>query len=142
MTASLFGLHAGSLTVVEVNEVLQLFLRAENHPGIVAVGALLRLEEDQRIEGVLGLACHLLASIDPLEDPSEAKEEFAQQGSARLVRAAALRSMHRWEKHLCLEPSAGKVESCRVSKYLAAILRTIEDFYGEPGYLSRREHGA
>lgn len=139
MTVGIFGLQTGVLTVDDVEEVVKALLHRTNHPGIVAIGALMQMAAEKRKDECLALAVYLLSTTDPLEAPNEdvTAHQFSPI-SLRLVRACSPRSMRRWAEHMLLSPENGKVESARVSGYLVSILVTIEDFFGERGLLLLR----
>lgn len=133
--SGILGLQSGKLVHADLKEVARALLVRENHPNFAAVGALSDASEQQRADDCSALAIFLLSMMDPLEEP---EGEF-KQASQRFVSGCALRAMWRWEKHLELLPSYGKVTSARVSPYLAAILLAAEDLCSLPGWLVKRD---
>lgn len=133
--SGILGLQSGKLDHADLQEVATALLNRENHPNFSAVGVLSEAPESQREEDCTALAIFLLSMMDPEEEP---EGEF-RQASFRFVTSCSPRSMWRWEKHLELSSSDGRVDAVRVSPYLAACLMAAEDLCSLSGWLVRRD---
>jgi hypothetical protein len=143
MTSAFLDLK-GALSVEDIDEIANVLLVRDNHPGLHTLGAMLnegeaRLSESRRDEA-LALAVYLLSTRAPAEEEEGVratlditKMQYAL--TLRCIRAVSPRALVRWASHMDMSPATGRVDHVYVSEYLASILKTIEEIFAVPQWI-------